>query len=246
MLEAFLAIEPRKGKTRRLNLLPAGAEALSAKAAEDARLSVRLQRRLTGATGIPERLTNAVRKALEQRLVPDPMMTDSEFLYQKRREHERAERFDRKPNLDVGKVMAEENAITRIGGLCYIKSAKLPNGKREQHHERAAEWVKSTYEAVLGSQPAMDAGRIQVDTSPIAHDSGMAARVDRGRKLHDLFEHLGKEATNRIVAVVVLERPCGEIADGAGWRARERVVDALLADLDKAAVYLQIRSRAAA
>src|SRR4051812_32765325 len=71
------------------------------------------------------------------------------------------------------RVTVEENAMTRIGALCFIR-------RRQPHHERAAEEFKSLYEARYGGNGgAMDPSRVQVDTSPIAHDSGMAAKIDR-------------------------------------------------------------------
>ncbi|WP_143009308.1 hypothetical protein [Pelagibacterium luteolum] len=123
-------------------------------------------------------------------------MTDSEYY------HQRAN----KPGPNVGKVMVEENLTTRIGGLARIRD-------RLGHHERAAEDFKNGYEQMYGNgAPAADAGRTQVDTSPIAHDSGMAAKMDRGVKISRAIEGLGKDRANLVIAVIVLCIPIKEIA----------------------------------
>lgn len=134
------------------------------------------------------------------------------------------------------KIRVEENAMTRMGALCFIR-------KRESHHERAAEAFKNLYEARYGSgNPAMDPSRVQVDTSPIAHDSGMAEKIDRTYKIKRIEKAMGKDAFNRVVACVVLGEPCGE---GEHWRTRTRNVDALLEALDHVAELLFLKSRAA-
>ena len=173
-------------------------------------------------------------KLLQQRLVPDPSMSDSEFLYQQNRERDRARSIGVKPRTSIGKVIVEENAITRIGALAYIR-------RREQHHEFAAERFKSLYEARYGSgNPAMDASRIQVDSSPIAHDSGMAAKLDRTEAIKDAEVALGKDAFDRLVALLALEEPAGE---GQGWRKRFASVDQVLRDLDALSVHWKGASR---
>jgi hypothetical protein len=166
-------------------------------------------------------------KIIEKRRVPDPSMTDAEYLYQHRREAERAQREGRRPRADLHKIEVESNAITRIGALVFIR-------RRLDHHERAAERFKSSYEALYGAgNPALDPSRVQVDTSPIAHDAGMAARVDRGRELRAVHDHLGKPAFDRLVALLVLCVPAGE---GLHWRPRSEAVTQVLADLNELAM----------
>jgi hypothetical protein len=169
-------------------------------------------------------------------------MTAAEFYHQQSTEFERANRARSKPNLNVGKVWVEENAMTRIGALCFIRKPK-----REDHHERAAERFKDAYEALYGSGvPALDNSRPVVDRSPVAHDSGMAAKLDRGNDmialvsgfpLHNIKAILSPEAVDRLVACVVLGIPCGE---GRHWRDREKAIDALLGDLDALCVHWQL------
>lgn len=161
-------------------------------------------------------------RIIQNRRVPDPMMTDAEFLHRMSEEIERAERSSRKPDPYVGKVWVTENAMTRIGALCFIRD-------RQDHHERAAEVFKSTYEARYGEgNPAIDASRVRVDTSIMAHDSGMAAKLDRTWRIEQVKGKLGKEAFDRLVAVIVLGIPCGE---GLHWRSRKAAIAALLDDL---------------
>lgn len=102
------------------------------------------------------------------------------------------------------KITVTENALTRIGALCFIR-------RREGHHERAAEIFKSLYEARYGcGTPAMDASREPVDRSVVAHDSGMAAKIDRTWKLERAEKQLGKPTFDRLVALLVLCIPAGE------------------------------------
>lgn len=145
-----------------------------------------------------------------------------------------------KPNL--GRVLVQENAMTRMGGLCLIR-------RRLNHHEKAAEWFKNAYEQLYGGiSPAIDMAKVRVDTSIMAHDNGAVIKLDNGHEMRRLIvgtgqgEHftpplLSKAETDRIVACVVLCIPCSENAGPRGsgkltGRALEREVDALLDALD--------------
>lgn len=160
------------------------------------------------------------------RLVPDPSMTDAEFLHQQAREMERANVATTRPNLNVGKVYVDENIMARIGALCFIR-------RRLPHHERAAEEFKSLYEARYGgSAPALDPSRVQVDTSPIAHDSGMAAKIDRTAKLEHAMLELKKPALDRLVACVILGIKCEDQANTMpSGQANQRHVSQCVADM---------------
>lgn len=173
---------------------------------------------------------------IQNRLVPDPSMTDAEFLHQKNLERERAETLGVDPKLSIGKVWVTENAIERMGALCFIR-------RREHHHEAAAEQFKALYEARYGTgNPALDTSRVIVDSSPIAHDSGMAAKIDRTWRLAQAESELGKAAFNRLVALLVLCIPAGE---GLTSRPRQRSVDAVLFDLDRLSAVWGLAKRAA-
>lgn len=163
-------------------------------------------------------------RIIQNRLVPDPSMSDAEFLHQKNQERDRAEALGIEPRLSIGRVWVQENAVERMGALCFIR-------RRERHHEAAAEQFKALYEARYGAgNPAMDASRVVVDTSPQAHDSGMAAKIDRTWQLRQAEEGLGKSAFNRLVALLVLHIPAGE---GLSSRPRQRTIDMVLSDLDQ-------------
>lgn len=183
-------------------------------------------------------------RLIRNRLVPDPSITDAEYLYQKNRERERAESEGREPRLSIGRVWVEENAVSRIGALCFIR-------RREPHHEAAAEKFKGLYEARYGAgNPAIDPSRVIVDNSPIAHDSGMAAKIDRTVAIESAEKLLGKEAFNRLVALLVLEEPVQEgatiLPSGEPNRRHVRkAVDVVLGDLDALSVIWGYRSRAA-
>jgi hypothetical protein len=171
----------------------------------------------------------------QSRLVPDPMMTDSEYYAQKANN-------PTKPN--IGKVWVEERPVTRIGALAFIR-------KRLHHHEIAAERFKTDYEALFGSGvPALDNARPVVDRSPIAHDSGMAAKIDRGASLLAAMDFVGPIARDRIIAAVVLAIPCEDAASTLpsglpNRRHVKREVDALLDALDSLSTFWGYRSRAA-
>lgn len=159
---------------------------------------------------------------ITNRLVPDPSMSDAEYYHQRQAN-------PGKPN--VGKIYVRENAISRIGALCYIR-------QREAHHEHAAERFKTLYEHLYGSgTPPLDPSREPVDRSVVAHDSGMAAKLDRSGLLRQAREGLGKEAFDRVVSAIVLCIPAGHGAprSESGRLNDRRVrssVQQLLSDLD--------------
>jgi hypothetical protein len=80
--------------------------------------------------------------------------------------------------------------------------------------------------------PAVDARRVQVDTTIIAHDGGMAARMDNGRELEAVMRDLGPASRDRVVACVVLCIPAGY---GLHWRPRSEAIRHLLGSLDSVA-----------
>lgn len=175
---------------------------------------------------------------IQNRMVPDPSMSDSEFLHQKRREQDRSERLGVKPRLDIGKVLAQENAMSRIGALCFIRPPR-----RQDYHERAAEQFKTLYEARYGlAGGSMDPSRIQVDTSPIAHDSGMAAKIDRTSAIKAAEDYLGPDMFRELVRVIILESPVGE---GLTSRPAQRATERFLGILDLLAEFWGAKSRAA-
>lgn len=183
-----------------------------------------------------------IKPIIQSRRVQDPSLTDALYY---------AERERRPSDPHIGKVWVEENAVTRIGGLALIR-------RRLSHHERAAEWFKSAYEALYGGMaPAIDMAKVRVDTSIMAHDSGMVDRIDRADDLIDLIVGrrdrpplLSKASTDRIVACVVLGEPASSFAipgpsGKPSGHAVEREVDAVLAALDHVAELRGMKTRAA-
>jgi hypothetical protein len=184
-------------------------------------------------TPIPE----VVASIKSSRRVQDPMLTDANYY---------AERAKRPQDPNVGRVWAEENVATRIGGLALIR-------RKLNHHEKAAEWFKNAYEALYGGgmAPSVDLGKVRVDTSIMAHDNGAVARLDQGKTLQTVMDALGKPASDRIVACVVLGIPCADSAPPGpsgkpSGHAVQREVDLLLAALDHVAELRQWKMRGAA
>lgn len=230
MLEAFLAIEAQDAH------VVARREVKVQEQAAVVETSVEQRRTMWGATGEIDATPRALDR-LGNRLVPDPSMTDSEYI------HQRASN-PTKPN--IGKVFVATNMTTLIGGLALVRRAL-------DHHKRAAEWFKTAYEGLYGGgmSPALDMSKVRVDTSIMAHDNGEVARVDRGRALYDVMEAIGAEARDRIIACVVLGIPCGDYADvlpsGRKNRRQEaKATDALLDALDHVAELRGFKMRGAA
>lgn len=171
---------------------------------------------------------------LSMRMVPNPAATDAITIAA-------IEKAQGKPN--AGKVAVLERLPTRIGGLYRVKI-------RQAHHERAAETFKNLYEAAYSNGlEANDNSKVQVDTSITAHDSGMAAIVDKARKLHDARIRLGDVRFYTMVSFIVNHVPFGDTVDrNLPDRARRLAVTALiidaLADLDKLCELWGISTRA--
>jgi hypothetical protein len=210
----------------------------------EVRSSVERQRRLTGATGEPERQDQTAAIFRVNRKVENPMLTPAQHQEVWESEVRKAERSHRIPDVDVTKIWAEENALSRLGALCFIR-------RRERHHEQAAERFKWLYEARYGAGvPAMDASRVKVDSSPIAHDSGMASKIDRTNTIKYAENALPKDAFDRIVALLILCVPAGEDAPllpsgKANQRHVKAAVELALADLDMLADHWGMLPKAA-
>jgi hypothetical protein len=208
-------------------------------------LHVALQRSLTGATGVPE-APIAHRAMPTPREVDNPSYTDGLYYA------DTAVR--RSQNAKIGVV---ENAVTRIGGLAHVKpgnpkdDVEQPN-RRYPHHERVAAYFKSGYEALFGSGvPALDNSRPVVDTSVIAHDSGMAAKIDRGNGIVRALAFLGPDKADAIIDFLVLETPCevyaAEMPSGQrNQRQVARLVQERLEILDSLSTFFGFAQRKAA
>lgn len=127
------------------------------------------------------------------------------------------------------KITVASNAMSRIGALCFIR-------RREPHHEKAAERFKALCEAryEIGGG-AIDPSRTPVDSSIVAHDAGMAARLDRTSEWADLARPeakggLGGERMERLVFLIVLGVPAGQ---GATRRPQVRAIQQALDDVNR-------------
>lgn len=149
-------------------------------------------------------------------------MSDAEYYHQR----------SIKPGPNVGKVLVEENPMSRIGALCYI-------GHRSAMQERAAEMFKALYESLYGAQPAMDLANPVVDRTIVAHDAGMASRVDRSDQMDKALKALGRASFNRIVASVCM----GISFRDYHWRKRKEEVQALLDSLDDLASVWDLKTK---
>jgi hypothetical protein len=168
---------------------------------------VALQRALTGATGIPEGIVE-LRPAPSPREVDNPSYTDG--LYYADTAARRSQN---------AKVTVLENTVTRIGGLAHVKPGNPKDdveqlNRRYAHHERVAAFFKAGYEGLFGSGvPALDNSRPVVDRSIVAHDSGMAAKIDRGDRVIKALAYLGPAKSDIIIDFLVFETPCDVYAD---------------------------------
>lgn len=159
---------------------------------------------------------------------------------------------------DFLKITVTENVRTRIGGLAYIRpfNAKTGKGKRRLHHEQTAERFLNLYERRYGrTSPAVDPAREPVDTSIMAHDSGMAAALDATNEIRAL-EHpwlrggviqpavFHENEFRFLVAVLCLGMNIGHFTETAG-RALDREVDRFLSLLDKLSVHWGLSMEAA-
>lgn len=149
------------------------------------------------------------------------------------------------------KEVVRERITTRIGALAFVrawngKAGKDSSGKRRLHHELTAERFLNLYEARYGRMsPAVDPSREPVDTSPIAHDSGMAGALDATKAIEELEFQTIRDGFIRapvfeahdfkfLVAVVCLSIPITHYTETTG-RALEKEVDRFLELLDRLA-----------
>jgi hypothetical protein len=153
-----------------------------------------------------------------KRMIDNPFETDGVFQHKRLTDPTYA-----------GKHEVTSNELTRIGALCFIPH-RLP------HHERSAERFKNEYEALYGSvSPAVDPAREPVQSSPTAHDNGMAARIDRSHSLRAAMAILDKSELDLILTAVCMGIPSRELVskdkNGRGdWRqAQQRNQRVLLA-----------------
>lgn len=137
---------------------------------------------------------------------------------------------------DFLKITVAENVRTRIGGLAFIRpyNPRTGKGRRMPHHEKTAERFLNLYEGRYGRvTPAVDPAREPVDTSPIAHDSGMAGAIDATRDIEQVEREVFHPNEFRfLVAVICLGMPITYYTETAG-RALDKEIGRFLALLDR-------------
>jgi hypothetical protein len=210
--------------------------------------SVRHRRAMTGATGIPETAT-PLPPAPVERVVDNPHVTEAIARDGVARGTLTAGvvyTTEKRTVVEKRKQVVTERVATRIGGLAFIRAfnPRTGKGKRREHHERTAERFLNLYEGRYGRvSPAVDPEREPVDTSPIAHDAGMAAALDATRLIEELEHNTIRNGFIQppvfnasdfrfLVAVICLGISINHFTESQG-RALDKNVDRFLALLDR-------------
>jgi hypothetical protein len=183
--------------------------------------------------GKPKRGGSAhLKDIVEPCLVPDPMLTDAEFL------HRRA----KSPGNDrVGMVQADVNMSTRIGGLALLRT-------RQQAHQEAARRFKAMFEGGrIGAPRAIDPEAIRVDRSA-SNDGGLFEIGEGSRRAYIAVQTaLGVGKVMFLEKMLVHEVSVSAIAratyGNAGGAARMRVSEAFRLALDDLAVHFKLASK---
>lgn len=178
---------------------------------------------------------------VQQRLVPDPMVTDAEFQFRKRQEAERAEKTGRAPNLDIGKIMANVNMLEMIGGLARITDGRL------EHHIMAAARFRTVHSlAQIGNARSIDYEAIRVDGEP-ARLTPLEIGDNARREYRSIIQALGMRLGALVENVVIHDKPVRAIAIGYGYgesgTARRKIRQDLLFGLDLVAEHMQLKTR---
>jgi hypothetical protein len=228
MLDAFMAIAPKRGKSRKFTLLPCGKAALARRSQADVARSVAFQREINGATGIPETPAEKRPKPTEE-LRPDPSLTDAEYFHQRRV----------KPGKDVGKAPVLVNKLELIGGLARL------GGVKEWQEAAAAKYRLLHERSQIGGAKAIDYAAVKVDTSGPSEDAVFIVGANARAEYRDAVQFLGMIRSNLVERVVVYDQSIGKIA-GRSARARSRTTKLLLDALDDLAVHFGLAARKAA
>lgn len=221
MLAAFKAIDPPVAHVE------AWREKRRAEEALEVGQSVLARRRMVGATGQPEAVSD-VRPDAAHKMLPDPYLTDAEYFAKRRTQLG--------PN--VGKALVRLNMIELIGGLARLDHTET--------QEAAAARFRLVHErAQLGGARAIDYAMAKVDTSGPREEMvelvGATARAEYSAAVR----YLGMVKSSLVERVVVHDQSISSIA-GRGMRDRRRVTADLLAALDDLAVHFRLATKKAA
>lgn len=131
-------------------------------------------------------------------MVPDPHMSDAEFIYQKDQARKRAEARGTQPNPNVGLVSVSRNMQTLMGGFCRF------HGNRSQN--QAAAKFRSLYEsAQLGGGRACDPSVEPVDGGGVNPESVFERGADARKRLNEVRGILGEQVYRRVEFVIMGE-----------------------------------------
>lgn len=164
---------------------------------------------------------------IEDRLIPDPTMTDAEYFHQRQT----------KSGPQVGKVVASINMLELIGGLARIRG-------RSEAQEAAAGKFRLLHErAQIGGARAMDYAAVKVDTSGPSQDGSSDRGEDARRQYKDAVRYLGMVRSGLVERVVVHDQSISALA-GKNSRARSKITEDLLAAIDDLAVHFKLANKA--
>jgi hypothetical protein len=172
----------------------------------------------------PRSIGNKV--ATEKRYVSDPMMSKAEYLHQ----------LQMFPNQRwVGRIKADVNMSTLIGGLARIRN------RTEAQTQGAAHYRSLVERAQLGGARAIDYERVKVDTSAAGSNIILEVGEHARRQLKGARARLGPERSLVAERVIVGGEAVGDVAEslglGCGGTARQKVTSILLDATDELACF---------
>lgn len=165
---------------------------------------------------------------IQTRMIPDPMISDSEFIHQR----------SNKPGPHVGKIAAQVNMVELIGGFARFRN-------RTEAQEKAAAHYRILFErAQIGGARALDYAAVKVDTS--GPDWGATADIGAWARQGYAVARatLGHERSQLMDNIIVHDMSMRGLFPGA--RLRERMAHEVRDCLDVLAVEFGFQTRAAA
>jgi len=167
-------------------------------------------------------------KFIEDKMVPDPSMSDAEYFHQRQK----------KSGPNIGKVSAKVNMSELIGGFARFD-------RRTEAQEAAAARYRGLHErAQIGRARAVDYAAVKVDTSGPTENRAGEIGQDARRRYADAVQFLGIVRSSLIERIVVYDVPVSKIAKGS--RERERLTREVFAALDDLAVHFGLAKKKAA
>lgn len=165
---------------------------------------------------------------IETRMVQDPSMSDSEFIYQRQK----------KPGPHVGKIAARVNMVELMGGFARFKNTT------EAQKMSAAKFRSIWERAQIGGARAMDYAAVKVDTSGPSEDATFEIGDDARRQYIAAVQYLGMMRSSLVERIVVHDMSLRDIASGS--RERDRIAQEVRDAMDHLAVHFKLQTRKAA